>query len=117
MKKPKKDYGIDEINVIESYVGFLNDILKDETAEMSDEERKKEKAKIKGLKNWIKELKKTSETYENPEWKIEILTEIYETERDTEVLGDEEGLELHREYVNGIKEWLDDLKNVCDCGL
>lgn len=106
-------YKIDEVNVLENYVESLKDIIEQEG---DTEDMNKFKEDIKELNKWIKELKSTGEKHIDIDWKINMLTKIFEFEKDAELIpsGDEEldkeGIEVQKEYVEGIEEWLNDLK-------
>jgi len=111
------NYKIDEINVLENYTGMIESVIENEGEEIEEEDLRELKNTIKKLKNWIKEIKSTGETHKNLEWKIEILSEILDNEKNIELIpagddeADEEGMEIQKEYIEGIEEWLYDLKN------
>ena len=111
------NYKIDEINVLENYTGMIESVIENEGEEIEEEDLRELKNTIKKLKNWMKEIKSTGETHKNLEWKIGILSEILDNEKNVELIptgvdeADEEGMEIQKEYIEGIEEWLYDLKN------
>lgn len=99
--------------MLKNYILLLKDCPEDDTIEMKKDDNKKDKDTIKRLKIWIKELKSTGETHNDLKWKVDMLTEIYGVEKDAEILNpDEESLEMQKDWVAGIKEWLDDLNKI-----
>jgi hypothetical protein len=112
------NYKIDEVNVLENYIMLLENMKCEDGEELDEEDILEVRGKVKKLKEWIKEIKSTGETHKNMKWKISMLSEILECEKDTEIapLSDEEPdkewEEVQRDYVEGIEEWLNDLKKV-----
>lgn len=110
------NYKIDEIDVLESYLDFLGHVCENGDYEDEEDERKI-KENIGKIKVWMKEIKTTGETHSDLKWKIYILSEVLDVEKNTEILpfdgdleGCEEGKKIQKEYVKGIKEWLKDMK-------
>jgi hypothetical protein len=111
-------YKIDEINVLENYILLLENMKCEDGEELEEEDLLEVRDNIKKLKEWMKEIKSTGETHKNMKWKISMLGEILDCEKNSEMIPlsdeemDKEGKEVQREYIEGIEEWLNDLKKV-----
>jgi len=116
------NYKTDELEVLGQYAEFLGHVLEDEeyVEDSSEEEIQKDEENIKKLKNWIKEIKSTGETHKDLRWKVDMLSEILESEKNSELIPldgdelDEETKEIQKGYIEGIEEWLSDLKKNID---
>ncbi|PIN67325.1 MAG: hypothetical protein COV98_03475 [Candidatus Altarchaeum sp. CG12_big_fil_rev_8_21_14_0_65_33_22] len=111
------NYKIDETDVLGYYAELLGHVVENKNEKLTEDERGEIKNNIKKLKNWVKEIKSAGETHRDLKWKVKMLSEILECEKNTEVIPlfgdkiDKETKQFRKEYLEGIEEWLNDLKN------
>jgi len=112
------DYKIDEVNVLENYIMLLENMEVEEGEEITAEELLEIAGKIKKMKKWIREIKSTGETHKDLKWKIDMLDEILDCEKNIEIISlsgekiNAEEEDIQRDYIEGIEKWLADLKKV-----
>jgi DNA mismatch repair ATPase MutL len=108
---------IDETDVLGNYAELLGHVVENKNEKLTEDERTEIKNNIKKLKNWVKEIKSAGEKHSDLKWKVKMLSEILECEKNTEIIPlfgneiDEETKEFQKEHLEGIEEWLNDLKN------